>query len=165
MHPSIAARRLLMRRAMVARNFAFAILAVAAAACGHPAAQSDGADDPGIVDDAGADDVDLGADADAGAPPDLADAGPSLDELRARCTFGPGAKVADTLGISAEARKALPIDHIVVIMQENRSFDHYLGRLTQFGHAVDGIPAKYTNPDGNGATVAPAHGTTTCISP
>ena len=50
-------------------------------------------------------------------------------------------------------------------MQENRSFDHYLGRLTQYGHPVDGFPATYTNPTTAGGIVKPAHATTTCISP
>jgi phospholipase C len=154
---------------MLVRIFAFTVLVVGG--CSHNAATPDGSE-PAIVDDAGVDDADLGSDGtggngvvDGGTPADLADPGPSLDELRAACTFGPGAKVADTLGFGADARKGLPIDHVVVIMQENRSFDHYLGRMTQFGHAVDGTPATYTNPDGNGAAVAPKHATTTCIGP
>jgi phospholipase C len=97
--------------------------------------------------------------------PPPSDLGPSLDELRAKCTFGPGDHVERTLGFTAAERTALPIKNIVVIMQENRSFDHYFGRMTQFGHAVDGIPAGYTNPTGTGATAAPAHAPTTCISP
>ncbi len=93
------------------------------------------------------------------------DAGPSLEELRQLCTFGPGDGVAATLGFTDGDRAQLPIDHVVVIMQENRSFDHYLGRLTQYGHPVDGIPAKYSNPNPAGGIVKPAHATTTCISP
>ncbi|MDB4966301.1 MAG: Phospholipase 4 precursor [Myxococcales bacterium] len=93
------------------------------------------------------------------------DAGPSLEQLRDRCTFGPGDDVAKTIGFTAADRAKLPIDHVLVIMQENRSFDHYLGRLTQHGHPVDGIPANYTNPIPGGGTAKPAHATTTCISP
>jgi phospholipase C len=96
---------------------------------------------------------------------DAPDAGPTLDEQRASCAFGPGAKVVDTLGFGAADRATLPIDHVIVIMQENRSFDHYLGRMTQFGHPVDGIPAGYTNPTPDGGVAAPAHAATTCISP
>ena len=36
------------------------------------------------------------------------------------------------LGANAGA-KSIPIDHVVVLMQENRSFDSYLGRLHFFG--------------------------------
>ena len=46
---------------------------------------------------------------------------------------------------SAE-RKAIPIRHVIVFMQENRSFDHYFGRLTHYGHPVDGFPADFSNP-------------------
>ena len=45
----------------------------------------------------------------------------------------PGARVEQTLGFTDADRATLPIEHVVVIMQENRSFDHYLGRLTQCG--------------------------------
>jgi phospholipase C len=36
---------------------------------------------------------------------------------------------------------SIPIEHVVVIMQENRSFDHYFGQLNQFGYngEVDGL--------------------------
>jgi phospholipase C len=36
----------------------------------------------------------------------------------------------------------LPIDHVIVLMLENRSFDHMLGCMTQFDAAVDGIDTK-----------------------
>jgi phospholipase C len=139
-----------------------ATLAVTMPACAGDAARGDG--DLGVFwpDFAGGDEPMPPTDA---GTPDAADAGPSLDELRHACTFGAGAKVEQTLGFTAADRARLPIDHVVVIMQENRSFDHYLGRMTQFGHPVDGIPAGYTNPDASGAKVAPAHAATTCISP
>ncbi len=48
-----------------------------------------------------------------------------------------------------------PIQHVIVDLQENRSFDHYYG----FAPFVDpyGVPAGYTQPDGNGGTIAPYH--------
>jgi phospholipase C len=48
-----------------------------------------------------------------------------------------------------------PIDHIVVDMQENRSFDHYFGYAPQVQDAGFGPPAGYTQPDGAGGTIAP----------
>jgi phospholipase C len=44
-----------------------------------------------------------------------------------------------------------PIDHVVVVMQENRSFDHYFGAFPD----ADGIPAGTAVPDGEGGTVRP----------
>ncbi len=73
------------------------------------------------------------------------------------------AGVAGTAGLSADAilaeaaraagvRSALPkprnvpIDHFVVLMMENRSFDHYFGWL--HGHADATQRVKYPNPEG-----------------
>lgn len=53
----------------------------------------------------------------------------------------------------------VPIRHVIVLMKENRSFDHLFGKMP----GVDGIPADYTNPDTKGDSVRPSHATTTCI--
>ncbi len=46
------------------------------------------------------------------------------------------------------------INHIVVLMMENRSFDHMLGYLTQNGMAdVDGLTGQESNLDPDGTTV------------
>lgn len=50
-----------------------------------------------------------------------------------------------------------PIEHIVVAMQENRSFDHYFGMHPRVRAAGFGVPEGWTNPDGKGGTVAPYH--------
>jgi len=49
------------------------------------------------------------------------------------------------------------LQHIVVLMMENRSFDHMLGSLKAVDTRIDGItPADpYGNPDTTGATVKP----------
>src|ERR1700683_5116078 len=47
------------------------------------------------------------------------------------------------------------LKHIVVLMMENRSFDHMLGSLTAVNPAIDGIVAGLSNPDTTGALVAP----------
>jgi phospholipase C len=49
-----------------------------------------------------------------------------------------------------------PIEHIIVCCQENHSFDSYYGSYSGLP-AGFGIPAGYTQPDGQGGTVAPFH--------
>jgi phospholipase C len=88
----------------------------------------------------------------------------SLADQRQACAFTTGAKVAETLGLDAAARSAIPIKHIVVLMKENRSFDHLLGRLHDEGQPdTEAIPATFTNPDPQSAAVAPFHEATTCL--
>src|ERR1019366_8717682 len=48
-----------------------------------------------------------------------------------------------------------PIKHVIVDVQENRSFDHYYG-FAPFAGSY-GVPAGYTQPDGQGGVVAPHH--------
>src|SRR4030095_4578445 len=48
-----------------------------------------------------------------------------------------------------------PIQHIVVDMQENRSFDHYYG-FAPFPRRF-GVPGNYAQPDGAGGFVKPYH--------
>jgi len=45
------------------------------------------------------------------------------------------------------------LKHIVVLMMENRSFDHMLGALRATNSAIDGFPDDWTNPDPTGAAV------------
>ena len=49
------------------------------------------------------------------------------------------------------------LKHLVVLMMENRSFDHMLGALHAQNPAIDGLTGTETNPDSTGApvTVAP----------
>jgi phospholipase C len=96
---------------------------------------------------------------------DSADAGGDpLAEQRASCAFAAGAKVADTLGFTAADRAKLPISHVIVVMKENRSFDHYFGTLPKEGRTdVEGLPAGFTNPDATGAMVAETHETNACF--
>ena len=55
----------------------------------------------------------------------------------------------------AAAPADTPLKHVVVSMQENRSFDHYFGYAPWIG--AYGPPAGYTQPDGSGGTIAPYH--------
>lgn len=53
---------------------------------------------------------------------------------------------------------SLPIKHVVIIMQENRSFDHYFGTFP----GADGIP---TGHNGRHAVCCPDPATGTCVAP
>jgi phospholipase C len=84
---------------------------------------------------------------------------------RAACAFGKSATPIETLPLTAEQRAAIPIKHIIVVMKENRSFDHLLGGLHASGQpAAEEIPASFTNPDSDGVAVAPFHLETTCVN-
>ena len=45
------------------------------------------------------------------------------------------------------------LKHIVVLMMENRSFDHMLGSLTAVDPRIDGVTDKLSNPDTTGASI------------
>src|SRR5229473_4447246 len=74
-----------------------------------------------------------------------------------------GATLALDAGIVAVSRTmasihrtdANPIKHILIACQENRTFDEYFGYYARAGKF--GIPANYSQPDGNGGTVTPYH--------
>ena len=82
----------------------------------------------------------------------------------AECPFEAGALPAETLPADAPHGADIPIDHIVVLMQENRSFDHYFGRLRPRGKsAAEGTPADASNPDPTGgAPIEPFHQKAAC---
>ena len=46
------------------------------------------------------------------------------------------------------------LKHIVVLMMENRSFDHMLGAMKSVNPQIDGLGGNETNPDSTGALVA-----------
>ena len=143
-------------RSFVAQSWLF-LLAVALGLC---AACGSSTSPPADSDAAAADSTDAGADAAAlacGATP-VADPHAASREA---CTYAVGAKVADTLGVSAADRAKLAIGHVIVVMKENRSFDAIFGRL---GRAdVEGVPATASNPDKSGAAVGVYHEATTCV--
>jgi phospholipase C len=47
------------------------------------------------------------------------------------------------------------LQHIVVLMMENRSFDHMLGSLKAADNRIDGVTDQLNNPDTTGALVKP----------
>jgi phospholipase C len=47
------------------------------------------------------------------------------------------------------------LKHLVVLMMENRSFDHLLGALQETDPRIDGVKSAHPNPDSTGAPVEP----------
>src|SRR5689334_7457825 len=119
---------------------------IGAAACGSQAA-GDGPDANG-------------PDGGACATPAVAD--PHASE-RLACAYAAGARASATLGLDDAARAALPIQHVIVVMKENRSFDHIFGALGAMQPDAETFPAAFTNPDPHGNAVAPYHLHTTCV--
>ena len=59
---------------------------------------------------------------------------------------------------SSPVGNANPIKHVLIACQENHSFDHYFGYYPKAGSF--GVPAGFSQPDGNGGTVKPHHEST-----
>jgi phospholipase C len=112
--------------------------------------------DGGSTMDAGSD-AGMDAGHDAGPPTSQYDGGPvtRIAETEAAagregCSFGRGAYPWQTIGEEFPIGDDIPIDHVIILMQENRSFDHYFGMMP----GVDGIQGGASNPDASGAPVA-----------
>ena len=119
-----------------------------------PGASDDGGGSEGGTDDGSV--LSLDASACTAVPADPTAA------MRTACGFKAGAKVADSLGLDAKTRAALPIGHVVVVLKENRSFDEIFGALKLSRPDVDGIDEPFMNPDKNGMQFSSFHQTTTC---
>jgi len=107
-------------------------------------------------------------DVDASGPPDAPActtpvAEDPLAAQRLACAFQAGDRAAATVGLGEAARAALPIQHVIVLMKENRSFDHIFGGLRDVQPDAETFAASFTNPDPHGNAVAPFHLATTCI--
>jgi phospholipase C len=77
---------------------------------------------------------------------------------RAACTFTAGTSPGLSIAKDAPLGKQIPIDTIVVVMMENRSFDHLLEALPAFGQPdADVAPAGVTNNDTDGTPIASFH--------
>lgn len=104
--------------------------------------------------------ADAGADVLRPPPFQRTQAEADLAPKRSACAFSAGAWPAETIGKDQPVYDDIPIKHVIVIMQENRSFDNYLGRLVAQGYYVDGevdVPPKgWSMPDGtDGGVVVP----------
>ena len=85
---------------------------------------------------------------------------------------GQNASVSATFA-QGQSHDVSSINHIIVMLQENRSFDHYFGHLPDYwqkngfpqatnGTTFDGEPSDAANPDDNGATISAYNLTTAC---
>ena len=69
--------------------------------------------------------------------------------------------------VAGTPNSQIPIDHTVIIVQENHSFDSYFGRLNQpqfYGSQIDGILDTMTNPGTNSTLVNAHHETNLCLA-
>jgi phospholipase C len=148
----------------------FAALAAAAALAGalSPLAcskSSDSTPSASTGDDAGGDDASL----DVVTPPPImrTQTEGQLGPQRSACAFKAGAWPAETIGTDYPVGADIPINHVIVIEQENRSFDNYLGRLVAQGYYKDGEvdvpPPGWSNPSGDGGVVVPHPDTEHCF--
>jgi phospholipase C len=88
----------------------------------------------------------------------------ALTARREACAFRAGAWPAETLGRDVPVGDAIPIDHVIVLMQENRSFDHYFSQLRAAGHADVEVPAAdWSNPAPDGGVVRRHRDTAFCV--
>jgi phospholipase C len=82
---------------------------------------------------------------------------------RAACTFTagtlPGLSLADKIPLGTE----IPIDTVVIIMMENRSFDHLLGNIQAMQPDADVAPPGVFNLDTDGTQVPRFHLTEFCF--
>ncbi len=81
------------------------------------------------------------------------------------CSRNPGSRPFPYLSAGVK-NKDMPIDHLVVIMQENHSFDQYFGQLSQskyYGSNVDGFKNTYFNTDFIFRKQYPYHSNTLCL--
>jgi phospholipase C len=78
---------------------------------------------------------------------------------REACQFHRGALPAETLGAEVPVGDNIPIKTVVVLMQENRSFDSYFGHLNQFAHRsdIESAPENTTNPERINTPGSPTH--------
>jgi phospholipase C len=83
---------------------------------------------------------------------------------RAACAFGPGALAEDTLGVPRALAGELPIRHVIIVMRENRSFDHLLGRLHDVQPEAEAVPDSFMNLDPSGKVVVPFRAKSTCLA-
>ncbi len=105
-----------------------------------------------------------------GGPGDI-DVGPrgTLDTVgalaaRKACQFKAGDIPGLTVASDAPIGEQIPIDTIVILMFENRSFDHLLGNLKAYGQPdVDVAPADASNPDAMGQPMPRYHDTDYCF--
>jgi phospholipase C len=96
------------------------------------------------------------------------------ERMRRACTFDRGAMPAETTGAELPVDRDIPIKTIVVLMQENRSFDSYFGHLAKYAATkgihldVEAAPEDASNPEDVSDPNSPRHpwqhGKNLCVS-
>jgi phospholipase C len=85
-------------------------------------------------------------------------------QMRQACAFGAGTQPGLSLAKDAPLGTQIPIDTVVIVMMENRSFDHALGNLPAYGQPDADVAAPdVTQPDPNGMPVQRFHETDYCF--
>lgn len=87
-------------------------------------------------------------------------------DRRSSCAYKRGDMPAETLGTSYPMDADIPIKNIVVLMLENRSFDHYYARLGRFAGRddIESAPEDASNPtDEDGGVVPFKHADRLCF--
>ena len=88
----------------------------------------------------------------------------AAEAARTACSFQAGALPQDTLGESDPIGSDIPIDHIIVVMMENRSFDHYFSKLPEYGQPDVAVAADTaSNPDQAGESLQRFHDPLYCV--
>jgi phospholipase C len=162
------------KRLRTAATLALAI--TPALACSTPPVPTDASDAGSDIVDATIDTTndtpadDTGSDAlDRVVPPDVPRTASesTLQPRRASCAFDAGAWPAETLGTEIPLGSDIPIDHILVLLMENRSFDSYFSHLPHAtgdgGTTLEVPPPGWSNPDSDGTAVLPYHDTQYCL--
>ncbi len=78
---------------------------------------------------------------------------------RAACRFERGTLADESLGSEIPVGADIPIDTIVILMQENRSFDSYFGHFGKYAGRTDveSSPEDATNPEDTANPASPKH--------
>jgi phospholipase C len=85
--------------------------------------------------------------------------------MRQQCAFSAGTLPGLSQAKDATLGSQIPIDTVVIVMMENRSFDHLLGHLPATGQTdVDVADDNASQPDNNGQPVKWFHQTEPCFA-
>ncbi len=77
----------------------------------------------------------------------------------------PAGSIPFTTEKAGTANPQIPIEHTIVLMQENHSFDNYFGQLNQdryYGKEIDGLSSEMNNLDSKGVVVPVHHEASLC---
>jgi phospholipase C len=85
-------------------------------------------------------------------------------QMRDQCAFTAGTPASLTMPKDVKLGSDIPVDTVIVVMMENRSFDHLLGNLPATGQGdADVAPAGVTQPDPSGKPIARFHDPDYCF--